>query len=274
MAVVTFSVKQPNTDPVENALVRAYDSTGTEVGQGYTNASGELDLLLADDDYLVRTKYDGEAYRVVSPQSFTVAGVDIIVNIELTILDKPVSTHPKLCRIYGYIRNQRGLPELMPIHLSLKEPYMYLDEAFLGFTGKMVPDDHGYLEQDMLRNREYLMIYGRFKDVDETIHVPDRAGAKLSEVLYPIPFEFDPVVASLFVGESFGVSGLTVTMSDDTVELGNFEHFHYSSDTPAIADVQGGRIVAISPGVAIITMSFYDDHYDEFDVGELEVTVA
>jgi hypothetical protein len=274
MAVVTFSVKQPTTAPVENALVRVYDSTDTEVAQGYTNINGELSLLLSDDDYLVRTRYDGEAYRVVSPQAFTVAGAAIIVNLELTILDKPVATHPKLCRVYGYILNQLGLPEPTPIRLALKEPYMFLDEAFLGFTGKLVPDEHGYLEQDVLRNREYTMIYGRFKDVDETIRVPDRAGAKLAEVLYPIPFSFTPTAAALLVGESFGFANLVVLMSDDDEELGNSVNFSYASADPGIAEVTGGRVVGVSAGVTTITMSFSDEYHDEFDVGDLTVTVT
>jgi len=274
MPLVTFSVKQPTTDPVDNALVRVYDTSDVEIGQGFTNAAGKVDFLLPDGDYRVRYRYDGEAYRVVSPQSFTVSGVTIIVNLELTILDKPVATHPRLCRVYGDFLMPSGLAALTPVRLAIQAPYMFLDEAFIGAHVDFVPDEHGRVERDTLRNRDYTLIYGRFSDTDETIHIPNRSSAKFSDVFYPVPFSFTPDTKAMAVGDKFPVGDLAVLMSNDVEQNGSSEYLSYVSSDDAVVLVSGSYLVAVGIGLATVTMLFADLYHDEFTVGELSITVA
>lgn len=274
MPVVTFSVKQPTTDPVDGALVRVYDSTDSEVGQGYTNSVGELGLLLADGDYLVRYRYDGQPYRVTSPQAFSVSGVDIIVNLELTILDKPTATHPRMCRLYGNFKHPGGSHELTPVRLVSPVAHVYEDDVFLGAAVDLLPDKNGYVEQDVLRGRQYLLVYGRFSDRDEYVSIPDRASARISDVLYPYPVAIAPTSLALVVGDTYVVRDLTLTMTDGTEGSAAQPTMSFDSSDQAVVTADNRTIHAVATGTATVSVTFEDDFHVPISVGDIAVTVT
>jgi len=273
MATVKFYVKEPDTTPIETVLVRVYDDPADELqGQGYTNSDGRLDLILDDDDYLVRIRYDGAAYSIASPQTFTVAGVDITVNLTMALLDDPTAVHPKLCRVFGTLLDPNGLPLQESLRLTLKEPYMYLNEVFLASAGELIPDSTGYVEADFVRNREYTKLFGVYGSVDASIFVPDRASATVGDIFFPRVSAISPTTLDLSVDETYSFASFTYTLSDD--QEGDSSDITFSSDDEDVVEVQAGQLLATGAGSATVTVTYEDDHRDSYTVDTISVTVT
>ena len=272
MAVVQFRVREPSLSPVQNVNVRVYAAVGGAlIAEGFSNVDGILDLILANGDYLVRAKYDAEAYSIVSPQALTVTG-DVNVVLTITILDKPVATHPRLCRVYGYLKTPHGLPHPHALTLAFRDPYIYADELFIGFTGELDPDDDGYVEVDLVRGRSYTAIYGVFGDEDVLIYIPDRSSALLSDVLYPYVSAVAPDTKAMLVGDTLSFADMTFTLSNG--EEGDHDDLTFESDDVSVVDVVGSTLEAIGAGAATVSVTYEDDYRDAVVVDTIAVTVA
>ena len=112
----------PTPSPIENVLVRVFDSTGTTfLTENYSDVSGIADFTLDGDDppneYQIRLSKNGVAFsgslgddskspqliQVYSPPSSAPNGKnDFTVKGET--FTRPVATDPRLCRASGFFK--------------------------------------------------------------------------------------------------------------------------------------------------------------------------
>lgn len=201
-------------DPVEGALVKIYDPTGTTFyTQALTDSGGVASMLLETLDYSMRF-YKFQA-GFVQPQHLTVLAAPAVnsfdVGAEPFVL--PIATDPRLCRCSGYFRDLDGSPKRnLDIHIIGQfSPILLDDAAVISEERHLRTDDEGYAQIDLIRGAQYL---GRIEALGSAmqnsssdlrcINVPDQASASLPNLLLPIVERVVPLPAgpyALAVGD-------------------------------------------------------------------------
>lgn len=145
--------------PVPDILVNVYDDTGVVlITYGRTDSSGELDLLLDADTYLLRLFKPGvtsDEETIVVPSggdSFTIYVASIIV------APPPL---PTLCRIYGNFLSQDGLP-FQKFKLQVQNMFASTGAGGLAVVDSVrtyETDSNGHVEFDVVRGAKIKVIF-------------------------------------------------------------------------------------------------------------------
>jgi hypothetical protein len=275
----------PTANPIENVLVKVFDSTGaTFITQDYTDVLGIADFTLDGDDpaneYQIRLSKTGVAFdgalgddskspqliEVYSPPAnapngnndFTVQGQTFV---------RPTASDPLMCKVSGHFKRGDGLayPNLDVIFTPLFKPAIVSDAGIMGGQIVTRTDDDGYIEIDLYRNGEYSVSVETLDDYPIKIYIPDLSSFNLAHLLFPVVSQvvFDPTSASITVGEEKEVE-TTVTASDNRVLDGTAAgDVEYEVDDESVATVSVLNdnlvITGVSAGTTQIDVSRRDE---------------
>lgn len=145
--------------PVPDLLINVYDDTGTAlITYGRTDSSGQLDLLLDADTYILRMFKPGVASdeeTILVPaggDSFTIYVASIIV------APPPL---PTLCRLYANFLSQEGLPFekfKLQVH-NLFDPNSSSGLAVVDSVRAHETDSNGHVEFDVVRGARVKVVF-------------------------------------------------------------------------------------------------------------------
>jgi hypothetical protein len=202
----------------------------------------------------------------------------------------------------GYIMDVSLRPVRNKTIRFVPRPYIPTTEVGLHFIGdpsivrrnilsdevKAVTDSNGYVELVLPRQGVYEMhLYGSEhpNEITATINVPNRAGSKIEDVLFPyvvsVEYETDPI--QIHVGEAVEVP-VVITMSDDSVladaaTIIGLLSFDTDDNTIALANLLKDSILSVigcKIGTTTVTVARKDNTYAKRlpDVSPILVTPA
>ena len=289
---VKFYLTDQNAAPILGVLVRVFDVTGTTfIAQDYTvDVGGDAvaEVTLDGDDpplqYTIRMAKVGVAFdgsvgddskspqliEIYSPPANAPTGKNDF-DIQGQTFTRPVATNPRLCRCSGFFKDATGqpLPNLDMSFINQFKPSIVDGDAVLGAKVDIRTDEDGYVQLDLYRGAEYLVMVSSVEAAmaDDTsaivfpreLVIPNQGSANLVDLLFPIVEEiaFTPAPVSLAVG---GIQEVTtvVTATDGRVLVGTacedvlYEVADESIATVAI-DIDKLVIRGDSPGTTEIT---------------------
>ena len=259
MTDVLIAAKNAATqDPVDEVLVRIYNSDLVLMTQGTTgeggNDPGERLFNLAQDTYSMRLSMGIPGYSVVSPQSFTVTGVpeDDIFDVSVTLFSAPVATNPSLCRCSGFFLNPDGSPAVgIKVALQyLSVPAMLGSSAVLSKKLFLTTDSSGYIQTDLIRGASYRIDMEGYSDVSLETRVPNTSSANLPDILLPIVTEvsFSSSSVTLAVGATYNASATLTFRSGLSLVLSEF-----TSAPVTFSSSGAGLSVSVSNGQLALT---------------------
>lgn len=236
---------QPVPEPVDGVKVRIYDEDDVYITEATTDEEGLISIALEGDadpgkKYIIRLSKTGtyftdgptqeiDIYDPVDPpmtNSFEITAHAIVV---------PESSDEHLCMLSGYLTDQSLRPLRNRIIRFVPKIYFQAADVGMYFIGdptlirgkilmnevKVKSDTNGYVEISLPRGGAYeAHIYGAEhpEEIVTTVSIPDKAGARLEDVLFPyvtsVVYGEDPI--DLLVSEYMDVP-LTVTLSNDVV---------------------------------------------------------
>lgn len=228
----------PTPSPIENVLVRVFDSTGVVfITQDLTDANGIADFTLDGDDppvdYQVRLSKTGVAFDGLlgddskSPQLISVydppgsapSGTNDF-HVKGQTYHRPAATNPRLCRASGFFKRGDGQPYpwLDLMFVPTFKPTIVDGDGVIASTVTGRTDADGYFEIDLYRNGIYHVTMEGLEDVPREVVVPDLSSINIIDLLFPVvaKVEFDVPSVSLAVGE-FAEVFPTITASDGHV---------------------------------------------------------
>lgn len=289
---VKFYLTDQNADPILGVLVRVFDVPGTTfITQDYTvDVGGDAvaEVTLDGDDpplqYTIRMSKVGVAFdgsvgddskspqliEIYSPPANAPTGKNDF-DIQGQTFTRPVATNPRLCRCSGFFKDATGqpLPNLDMSFINQFKPSIVDGDAVLGAKVDIRTDEDGYVQLDLYRGAEYLVMVSSVEAAmaDDTsaivfpreLVIPNQGSANLVDLLFPIVEElaFTPTPVSLAVGGTQEVT-IVVTASDGRVLVGTacedvlYEVVDESIATVAI-DIDKLVIRGVSPGTTELT---------------------
>jgi len=279
----------PGTNPIEDVNVRIYDENDVFVTAGLTDVDGEYDVFLAGDpdpgrEYIVRLfktgvifEYPTQKIQVLNPvldpntNTFDFTG-------QLT--DLPVSSTPNMCRVSGYLTDAslRDLKSaviefaMIPIFPSnvvsglhfINNPTV-VNGNIIAKPTKVTTDADGYLEVDLVQGALYEVFIHGWQHPDgiaERVYVPEAAGAKIEDVLFPYVASttFDASSVSVLAGESATI-GVYATGSNGQVivdldDMNGLLEFTSTDEAVATVAVNEGSltITGVAAGSAVLAV--------------------
>lgn len=303
IAKVIIESDDPSPVLVEGLTIRFFDIGGDFVTSGVSDASGEVDVDLPDEDYHLYFFKQGVSINAGMPLLITidVADPDVPPNtfkVIVHVFTLPEAIDPLQCRISGYLRGADGEPT-KDGRISLSPT---LETGVLGgnviapqHTASFAPNEDGFYEFNLLRNVNYCLYFHFLETLNQkeppilNVRVPDLPAMDVVDLMFPVPIDasFSINTLALAVGDPEDDSvETTITYSDGSIrEAGTeFTTFFSQSDDEDVATVelQTGKILVtpVAAGVAIITIvrtissSIYYDPTPAFVTEELEVTVT
>lgn len=271
--VFVVDEQSPTPQPIENVLVRVFDSTGTTfITQDYTDVSGIADFTLDGDDppneYQIRLSKTGVAFdgslgddskspqliQVYSPAAASPSGTNDFETQGQTF-SRPVATDPRLCRLSGWFRRSDGQP-YANVDFRFKpcfKPAIVDGDGVLWGTINARTDENGYIEIDLFRTGEYRVVVETLIDDEREIVVPDTTSENLVEVLFAVveTVEFTPSSLSMAVGDQEEVLVKVVASDQRVLEgpAGGDVNYVSSNEEVAIVAVDVDKIVITAVGV-------------------------
>lgn len=206
--LITVLDTELSPNPVDDVVVRVYDSTGTTLitaGTTGTVNPGEVEFTLDGDAdgelYQLRFYISGgeipspQYIEVFSPPANAPTGAN---NFEITasLFTLPPATDPQLCRASGYVVGPDGKPRRgIDIHfIPTFKPMVVSDKAVLGERVAIRTDEDGYVQVDLFRKSAYYATVESHENIQREIAVPDRSSTNIAHLLFPIvaAVEYDP----------------------------------------------------------------------------------
>jgi hypothetical protein len=248
----------PTPSPIENVLVRVFDSIGTFITQDYTDVMGIADFTLDGDDppneYQIRLSKIGVAFdgslgddskspqliQVYSPAASSPSGTNDFT-IKGQTFSRPVATDPRLCRASGFFRRSDGnpYPNLELIFTPRFKPAIVDGDSVMWGDIHTRTDEDGYVEIDLFRGGMYSVEVETLEDYLRQVVVPDASSENLVELLFPKVEQvtFDPTSLALSVGESTPVIPTVVATNQQVLEGAAGEDVEYVVEDTDVASV-------------------------------------
>lgn len=283
--VFVVDEKSPTPDPIENVLVRVFDSTGaTFITEDYTDVQGIADFTLDGDDppneYQIRLSKTGVAFdgnlgddskspqliEVYTPASASPSGTNDFT-VKGQTFSRPVATDPRLCRASGFFRRADGQPYpfLDVIFTPRFKPAIVDGDSVMWGSITTRTDEDGYLEIDLFRGGEYSVMVETLADCPRLVVVPDASSENLVELLFPVveSVTFAPTSVSIAVGEQAEVVP-TVEASDQRVlegaAIGDVDYVVADEGVATVIKQADSLIITgVAPGTTQIDVSRLDE---------------
>lgn len=226
--LVTISVRDPDEVPVEGVRIRIFSATGVFLTELLTDSGGDATVVLEGSaspgtTYIIRMYKVGWTFTNGAVQLIYVLDPVVLPNtnifdIEAATATIPESSNPEMCMLSGYLTDVAGRPmkettlRFTPI---LDEPTAkvsgfnfpgdptIIDRNQLFDEAVATTDSTGYLEIPLPRRSIQIVNHHGYilPSVPSYAHVyiPDRAGARLEDVLFPYVASVDYGEASVSV---------------------------------------------------------------------------
>lgn len=185
-------------NPVEGAVVRLFDSTGTTpFGQAITDVNGVASFLLpAPATYQARFYKSLVSFTQPQLLDVQVAPATNEFSVSGHVFAPPEAVDPRLCRCSGYFvaPNGAALPNV-DIHIIAKfDPILFQGKAVMGERIRLTTDADGYVQVDLIRFGQYEITVQGIEDCVRIIHVPDQPSANLPDMIFAVVAQvtFDP----------------------------------------------------------------------------------
>lgn len=292
MAVtVTFVIKddQGTPQPIEDCLLWIFDSSDVYITEGQTDAVGELDVMLdgaADPgtEYIVRMRKNGYSFPAGMTQLFYV--LEPVTPPDTNIFDFTAhertvseSFDPNFCKLSGYFIDASGralanktlvfhrrwsFPNAMLGGLPPSGNPSVVDRSIIAAGRSVITDEAGYVELLLPRGGFYdVHVYGLEDpaNIISPIVVPDAAGWKLEDVLFPyvsgITYGTNPVSINT---ESTAEVDIIANTSDgrsllNCDDLNTIINFTSSDETVATAELVDGKLIVSGHAVGSATVT-------------------
>lgn len=274
----------PTPAPIENVLVRVFDSLGAFITQDYTDVQGIADFTLDGDDppiqYQIRLSkvkvaFDGslgddskspQLIEVYTPATASPSGTNDFT-VKGKVFEHPVATDPRLCRASGFFRRADGgpYPNLELIFTPRFKPAIVDGDSVMWGDIHTRTDEDGYVEIDLFRGGEYSVEVETLEDCQRQVVVPDTASENLIELLFTVVDEvsFNPTSVSLPVGSSQQVVPTVVATDQRVLEgaAGGDVEYTVEDTTVASVSVQNDYIIitALKAGSTQLNVSRRDE---------------
>ena len=294
--LATVAVATDDTIPVAvpDVRVRVFTDVGVFITELLTDASGEAEVVLdgAPDPgqpYLIRLLKQGWVFPNGPNQSISVMDPLVVPNtntfdVVATTPTIPESSNPEMCRLSGYLASVSGAP-MKNLTLRFTPRFEVPDARVSGFPfpgdptvvdrlqmfgeASVTTDADGYAEIELPRGAVFdVHHHGYVLPAITTyaqVYTPDRAGAKLEDVLFPYvaAVEFDVLDVTLTGEGDTQEIVLTVLGSNDQLIEGKqsldcLVEFLSLNESVATAEVNAdGRLVitAVGTGTTVVVAS-------------------
>lgn len=288
---------QGTPQPVEDVRIRVFDAGDAFVTELDTDSNGEADVVLDGDpdpgrNYILRFFKSGWRFtngtsQVIKVHEPLVSPATNVFDIEATLPILPESPHPDMCLISGYLGNTARQP-LRDVTLRFKPQLDEPDAIVSGFPFPGDPtvvdgtsliaetafktNENGYVEIQLPRRGVYdVHLYGLETpgpQIIAQIFVPDRASAKLEDVLFPYVANvvWDQSAMVLDVDESKNLVATVTGVNDQPLNGQSVFSalMEFTIDDSAVASIivdEDGVIGVrgLSPGVANISAARKDN---------------
>jgi hypothetical protein len=301
--IVTLTVKDQLDNLVEGAKAKVF-LDGDLVVEATTDASGEAEVELDEDDYLVRVSCPTTPYVAPVPYTMAVDADTLTHTLRVEVLSLPSAENVHYCRVSGTILGDGGGPS-MKVVLQRRSPQTVISastQLLMLKTPYVVEVSSGYTLFDLPRRGRYMLdIIGNSQSW--WFEVPDLSAADLGAVLFPLVKTITPdsAAVALAAGDSEDVeysqlyySGLSLSSAQLQVDSGPERQFDetygqpsmlFSSSDEDVATVVDDNgvltITAVSAGVATISAVLQDpwlsliaplDDVEYTDIIEVTVT--
>lgn len=257
MGVVTVDVYTLDTtlahDPIAGALVRIFDDTGTTfITSGTTDGAGKVSFGLNGTPSPAPTRYQARCSKLgvsfTNPEYIDVydplpALTTNKFNIYGNIHEVENALNPRMCRASGFFYDPGGRPleDLLIKFTNLFDPVV-VDGIVIATKVEVRTDKNGWAVVELLREGKYVATVSGMQDERLDIIVPDRAGVRFADLLYPVVAEIvftPPPPWTVIAGQHLDV-GVEVICSSYAV-----------LDPPADADV---AYASLNPSIATVVM--------------------
>lgn len=212
--LVTISVRDADEVPVEDVRVRIFSVAGVFLTELNTDALGEATVVLEGSatpgtTYMIRMykvgwTFTNGAVQLISVLDPVAPPSTNIFDIEAATATIPESSNPEVCLLSGYLTDVSGRPMLettLRFTPIMDEPtarvsgFVFpgdptvVDRNQLFDEAKATTDQNGYLEIPLPRRSIQNVHHHGFVlpgvPSYAQVYVPDSAGAKLEDVLFP-----------------------------------------------------------------------------------------
>lgn len=250
MADVTIHLQDPadGDAPVNDVLVRVYDSTNTNlITQGTTGAGafadGDVVFNLAAATYVMRLSMSapGYAFPGGGHQQFVVTGVpaDDVFDVDVDLFAHPSAIDGNYCRCSGYLKTVDGLAAAGAAISIYRQnrPHLIGSAAVITERVDVRADKDGYAQVDLVRDGIYRAVTLGYPDVDLEFRVPSLTGANLSDVIFPYVTGLDSPDAPITVaaGAYVDVDLNIVYRSGLSLAIGEFDTLPVSLSVANVA---------------------------------------
>lgn len=290
--LVTFSVKTDDAVPVAvpDARIRVFTDGGVFITEVFSDSSGEAELVLEGDPYPGRIyvirlfkqgwSFPNGAKQVTAVMDPLVAPNTNIFDIVATTPTIPESSNPEMVRLSGYLTDASGQPmrdTSLRFTPRMHEPGArvsgfpfpgdptIVDRMQMFDEATTVTDREGYVEVELPRLAIFDVHHHGFVLPSHTsyaqIFTPDRAGAKLEDVLFPYvsSVDYDAIDVSLAAGDSEEVLLAVLGSNDQPIEgkqsLDCLLEFSTLDENIATVEIsQDGKLVVTAVGAGTTTV--------------------
>ena len=279
MGVVTVEVYTLDDtlahDPIAGALVRVFDETGTTfVTDGTTDALGLVSFGLNGTPTPAPTRYQIRASKLgvsfTNPEYIDVYDPVLTTNsfnVYGDIHEVENATNARLCRATGFVYDPGGRP-LEDVLIKFTNEYdpVEVDGIVIASKVEVRTDSTGWAAVELFRGGKYTATISGMHDNPLEIVVPDRAGVRLADLLYPVVAQvvFTPAPPwSVAAGSRLDVGVEVICTSYVELEPPADGDVRYSTPDPGIARVLSGTgkiiIVGVSSGTTTLDLERVDE---------------
>lgn len=290
LVVVVVATDDVAPIAVPDARIRVFTTAGAFITELLTDSSGEVELVLdgaADpgESYLIRLFKQGWVFPNGATQSIAVFDPVAPPNtntfdVVATAPTIPESSNPEMCRLSGYLATASGAP-MRKVTLRFTPRFEEPDARVSGFPfpgdpavvdrlqmfgeAVAISDSSGYLEVELPRLAIFDVHHHGFvlpaNPTYAQVHIPDRAGIMLEDVLFPYVSSvvFSVPDVTLSEGDTEEIE-LTVSGSNDQAIEGKapldalVEFLSLDEDVATAEVSDDGKLVITAVGVGTTTV--------------------
>ncbi len=172
-------------EPVSDALVRVYDSSGkTYFTEGKTDDTGRAGFLLENAKYSLR--FHSPRSRIDQPRAIDVGGDDNDFLVRVERLSRTPPSSPSLCRITGTVRASSGAPapNSMLRYTPELDSFAQTRDTIVAASGRVVTNERGEIDFELYRSARYRLELSSGPD-SRIATIPDRDHVDLGALLSP-----------------------------------------------------------------------------------------
>lgn len=280
--LVTFSVSG-NGEPLPDTKVSVFDALDSFITSVMTGGSGDVAIVLpgsAGDGmtYVIRLIKDNWVFDLGATQTIAVISDDTnVFDLEASKPLVPVAADPLMCRVTGTIANMSFQPSNagdIVISQAYTNEHLFssdsdhpsvLGDTILSGELRVRPDSRGYVDFLLPRNTVLSIKMPGLRNpvvpVNREVHVPDVAGMKLEDLIYPYVKEVTSAETDISIAIDSDPLQVLVTL--------------YSSDE--YSGVVYERVEATSSNLEVMTCGINEFGYlvvTPLTVGTAEITFS